>query len=122
MEPAIKKLLPENLRMASLHDRVYLISQAIYDLMPEKFHLLEGFTREEGGVVFFSRDNRKIYNSGIDLHALPIGKSGWFVNPAISMKEAPVFFERISRTIKLPLSSKLYILSLIRSYESKKTA
>ena len=115
-----QELLPDSLASAPLHHRVFFIAQAIHALIPERFHLLEGLSREEGGVIFFSRDSRKIYNSGTGLHALPLGDSGWFVNTAISQKEAPVFFERIARTMVLPISVKLHILSLIKPHDPKK--
>lgn len=89
MIPTLQELLPDNLALAPLPVRVYSIAQAIHALMPDRFYLLEGFSREEGGVIFFSRDSRKIYNSGTGLHALPLGDSGWFVNTAISQNEAP---------------------------------
>lgn len=120
MIPTLQELLPDNLTSAPLHDRVVFIAQAIYTLMPDRFYLLEGFSREEGGVIFFSRDSRKIYNSGTGLRAIPLGDSGWFVNPAISQKEAPVFFERLARTMVLPISVKLHILSLIKPHDPKK--
>ncbi len=122
MIPTLQELLPDNLALAPLPVRVYSIAQAIHALMPDRFYLLEGFSREEGGVIFFSRDSRKIYNSGTGLHALPLGDSGWFVNTAISQNEAPVFFERIARTMVLPISVKLHILSLIKAYDPKKRA
>ena len=113
MDKNINELLPANLSSASFHNRVFWVIRAVQRIRPEQFSDLEGFTREDGGVVFISRDPRKIHNSGSGLQALPLGDSGWFVNPALSQKEARVFFERLSRAVNLPIDIKQRIISLM---------
>lgn len=114
MSHNLEEILPDSLARASLHDRVFLVISAIHGLVPDRFHLLEGFTREEGGVVFISRDSQKIRRSGVGLHALPLSGTDWYVNPTINKAEARGFFVRLSRTVNLPVAVQQRILALFR--------
>jgi len=114
MSQNLDDILPESLACASLHDQVFLIVSAIHGLVPDRFHMLEGFTREDGGVIFISRDPQKIRRSGSGLHALPIAGTDWYVNPAINRAEARRFFVRIARAVNLPVAVQQRIASLIR--------
>ncbi len=113
MSESIQTLIPEHCKGAPLADRVYFILKGLYTFSPIAFSELEGFTREEGHVVFISRFPHKIRNSGHGFRALPIPDSEWFVNTSVSQPEAVRFFDRICSAMRLPIEVKRYIIYLV---------
>ncbi len=113
MSESIQTLIPEHCKNATLADKVYFILNGLHKFAPTAFNQLEGFTRDEGRVVFVSRFPEKIRNSGHGFRALPLLDSDWFVNTSLSQTEAVRFFERICRAMAISIEAKRYIIYLV---------
>jgi hypothetical protein len=70
-------------------------------IAPDRFHLLEGLTKESGQVLFVSADRRKIENSGDTTKSIRLKNGDWYINASGGQHDFEVIIDRCQKILAL---------------------